>query len=84
MIYFDASQSLRKIAEQMGAICLVEIGPTVTHVVAIDAGTEKSCWATKENKFLVHPRWIKAASYLWEKPAEENFVVRLKTHRSRK
>lgn len=80
-ISVGALPNLKKMAEQMGAICLTEIDPTVTHVVATDAGTEKSRWAAAENKFLVHPRWIEAASYFWEKQPEENFAVK-RMHKS--
>ncbi|XP_044464896.1 RNA polymerase II C-terminal domain phosphatase-like 4 isoform X3 [Mangifera indica] len=66
---------LWKMAEQLGATCLTEHDSTVTHVVSTDAGTEKSRWAVKENKFLVHPRWIEAANFLWQKQPEENFPV---------
>ena len=62
-------------AEQLGAICSTEVDSTVTHVVALDAGTEKSRWAVKHNKFLVHPRWLEAANYMWQKQAEEKFPV---------
>lgn len=66
---------LWKMAEQLGATCLTEHDSTVTHVVSTDAGTEKSRWAVKENKFLVHPRWIEAANFLCQKQPEENFPV---------
>ncbi|KAM7484224.1 hypothetical protein LguiA_000233 [Lonicera macranthoides] len=66
---------LWKMAEQLGATCSTEIDPTVTHVISTDAGTEKSRWALKERKFLVHPRWIEATNYLWQKQPEENFPV---------
>lgn len=62
-------------AEQLGATCTAELDQSVTHVVSMDAGTEKSRWALQENKFLVHPKWIEAANYLWKKQAEENFAV---------
>ena len=77
-IFHGALPSLRKMAEQMGATCLAEVDPSVTHVVATDVGTEKSRWAVKENKFLVHPRWIEAANYFWEKQPEENFIIKKK------
>ncbi|XP_054822636.1 RNA polymerase II C-terminal domain phosphatase-like 4 isoform X2 [Prosopis cineraria] len=70
--------TLRKMAEQMGATCLTEVDPTVTHVVATDAGTEKARWAVKEKKFLVHPRWIEAANYFWQKQPEVNFSPKKK------
>ncbi|KAL6973829.1 RNA polymerase II C-terminal domain phosphatase-like 4 [Sarracenia purpurea var. burkii] len=66
---------LWKKAEQLGAICSTEVNPSVTHVVATDARTEKSRWAVQEKKFLVHPRWIEAANYFWQKQLEENFPV---------
>ncbi|XP_031266331.1 RNA polymerase II C-terminal domain phosphatase-like 4 isoform X1 [Pistacia vera] len=68
---------LWKMAEQLGATCLTEHDSSVTHVVSTDAGTEKSRWALKENKFLVHPRWIEAANFLWQKQPEESFPVKL-------
>ncbi|XP_061356677.1 RNA polymerase II C-terminal domain phosphatase-like 4 isoform X3 [Gastrolobium bilobum] len=77
-IFHGALPALRKMAEQMGATCLTELEPSVTHVVATDAGTEKSRWAVKENKFLVHPRWIEAANYFWQKQPEENFFLKKK------
>ncbi|GLT85366.1 hypothetical protein SLE2022_035570 [Rubroshorea leprosula] len=69
------SHPLWIMAEQLGATCLIEVDPSVTHVVSMDAGTEKSRWAAKEKKFLVHPRWIEATNYLWQKQLEENFPV---------
>ncbi|XP_029129573.1 RNA polymerase II C-terminal domain phosphatase-like 4 isoform X1 [Cajanus cajan] len=77
-IFHGALPSLQKMAEQMGATCLTEINSSVTHVVGTDAGTEKSRWAVKENKFLVHPRWIEAANYFWQKQPEENFIIKKK------
>ncbi|XP_057969776.1 RNA polymerase II C-terminal domain phosphatase-like 4 isoform X2 [Malania oleifera] len=66
---------LWKIAEQLGATCLTELDPSVTHVISADAGTEKSRWAVREKKFLVNKRWIEAANYLWRRQPEENFPV---------
>lgn len=66
---------LWKMAEQMGATCVTEVDASVTHVISTDAGTEKSRWAMREKKFLVEPRWIEAANYLWWKQPEENFLV---------
>ncbi|EYU37264.1 hypothetical protein ABFS82_02G094600 [Erythranthe guttata] len=67
--------SLWKMAEKLGATCCNEIDPSVTHVVSMDAGTDKSRWAVQEKKFLVHPRWIEASNYMWQKQTEENFPV---------
>ncbi|KAL0291140.1 UNVERIFIED_CONTAM: RNA polymerase II C-terminal domain phosphatase-like 4 [Sesamum calycinum] len=66
---------LWKMAEQLGATCSLELDPSVTHVVSMDAGTDKSRWAVQEKKFLVHPRWIEASNYMWEKQPEDNFPV---------
>lgn len=67
--------SLWKMAEKLGATCCNELDPSITHVVSTDAGTRKSHWAMKEKKFLVHPRWIEASNYMWQKQPEENFPV---------
>ncbi|XP_024030539.1 RNA polymerase II C-terminal domain phosphatase-like 4 [Morus notabilis] len=69
------NHQLWKMAEQLGATCGIELDPSVTHVVSLDVGTEKSRWAVKENKFLVHPRWIEAANYMWKRQPEDNFSV---------
>ncbi|OMO71922.1 hypothetical protein COLO4_27950 [Corchorus olitorius] len=66
---------LWKMAEELGATCSREIDASVTHVVSKNARTEKSLWAVKEQKFLVHPGWIEAANFLWQKQPEENFPV---------
>ncbi|GMY35638.1 RNA polymerase II C-terminal domain phosphatase-like 4 [Fagus crenata] len=73
--YQAKNHHLWKMAEQLGATCAIELDPSVTHVVSTDVGTEKSRWAIKQNKFLVEPRWIEAANYLWQKQPEENFSV---------
>ncbi|KAL3746323.1 hypothetical protein ACJRO7_015303 [Eucalyptus globulus] len=74
--HFPARQhQLWKMAEQLGATCTVDLDDSVTHVVATDAGTEKSRWAVKEKKSLVHPRWIEASYYFWKRQPEESFSV---------
>ncbi|KAL8157077.1 RNA polymerase II C-terminal domain phosphatase-like 4 isoform X1 [Apium graveolens] len=73
--YRAESHHFWKMAEQLGATCSTEMDPSVTHVVSLDKGTEKSRWAVRENKFLVHPSWIEAANYLWRKHPEEKFPV---------
>ncbi|KAE8649005.1 RNA polymerase II C-terminal domain phosphatase-like 4 isoform X1 [Cucumis sativus] len=69
------NHQLWKMVEQLGGTCSTELDQSVTHVVATDAGTEKSRWALKEKKFLVHPRWIEASNYFWKRQMEENFTV---------
>ncbi|PRQ24030.1 putative protein-serine/threonine phosphatase [Rosa chinensis] len=64
---------LWKMAEQLGATCSTQVDPSVTHVVAANARTQKSCWAVKEGKFLVNPQWIHTANFMWQKQPEDNF-----------
>ncbi|CAH8358778.1 unnamed protein product [Eruca vesicaria subsp. sativa] len=64
---------LWRVAEGLGATCATEVDASVTHVVAVDVGTEKVRWAIREKKFVVHRGWIDAANYLWKKQPEENF-----------
>lgn len=68
-------QPIWKMAQRMGAVCRKEKGSEVTHVVSTDKTTEKAKWALKNGKFLVNPRWIEAANYLWSKPEEGDFQV---------
>lgn len=68
---------LWKMAEQLGATCAVEVDSSVTHVVSEYAGTEKSRWAVQNGNFLVHPKWLEAANYLWSKKPEQQFPVEL-------
>ncbi|CAA7032378.1 unnamed protein product [Microthlaspi erraticum] len=64
---------LWRTAEGLGATCATEVDASVTHVVAMDVGTEKVRWAIREKKFVVHRGWIDAANYLWKRHPEENF-----------
>ena len=73
--YQAENHHLWKMAENLGATCVTELDPSVTHVVSTDVGTEKSRWAQKEKKLLVHPRWIEASNYMWQKQSEELFSI---------
>ncbi|KAL9261354.1 RNA polymerase II C-terminal domain phosphatase-like 4-like protein [Drosera capensis] len=64
-----------RMAEQLGATCSTEVDDSITHVVSLDPGTEKSQWALKHDKFLVNPDWIEGTYYLWKRQQEENFTV---------
>lgn len=64
-----------KMAEELGAVCCTEVDSSVTHIVAKDSGTEKARWALQNGKFLVSPRWIEAARFLWRRQDEEDFPV---------
>ncbi|XP_010265619.1 PREDICTED: RNA polymerase II C-terminal domain phosphatase-like 4 isoform X2 [Nelumbo nucifera] len=70
------NHQLWKIAEQLGATCSTELDSSVTHVVSTDTGTEKARWAVQHKKHLVHPQWIEATNYFWERQSEENFAVK--------
>ena len=71
-------QFIWKMAEQLGAICSADVDSTITHVVAVDVGTDKARWAVKNNKILVHPRWIEASNFRWHRQQEEDFPVKVK------
>ncbi|XP_021729225.1 RNA polymerase II C-terminal domain phosphatase-like 4 [Chenopodium quinoa] len=75
--YQAANHHLWKMAEQLGAKCSIEVDSSVTHVVSTDAGTDKSRWALQHGKFLVHPRWLEAANYMWNRKSEDEFPVSL-------
>lgn len=67
---------LWRMAEEMGATCSGECcSLSVTHVVSTDANTGEARWAVMEDKFLVNPKWITAAYYLWKRQPEEEFRV---------
>ncbi|GJM93939.1 hypothetical protein PR202_ga10537 [Eleusine coracana subsp. coracana] len=68
-------QFIWKMAEQLGAVCCADVDSTVTHVVALDPGTDKAHWAAANKKFLVHPQWIEAANFRWKRQPEEDFPV---------
>ncbi|KMT16881.1 hypothetical protein BVRB_2g043560 [Beta vulgaris subsp. vulgaris] len=75
--YGATNHSLWKMAEELGAICSTELDSSVTHVVSTNDDNEKSRWAVQEGKFLVHPRWIEAAYYLWRRHLEDKFLVKV-------
>ncbi|XP_010928003.1 RNA polymerase II C-terminal domain phosphatase-like 4 isoform X2 [Elaeis guineensis] len=68
-------QPIWKLAEQLGATCCTDVDVSITHVVSTDAGTQKAQWALQNEKFLVNPRWIEAANYLWCRQQEEDFLI---------
>ncbi|OEL33665.1 RNA polymerase II C-terminal domain phosphatase-like 4 [Dichanthelium oligosanthes] len=72
---FAGDHPMWKLAEQLGAVCAADADATVTHVVALDPGTEKARWARNNKKFLVNPNWMKAASFRWYRPNEQEFPV---------
>ncbi|KAG8085459.1 hypothetical protein GUJ93_ZPchr0010g7770 [Zizania palustris] len=76
-------QMIWKMAEHLGAVCCTYVDSTVTHVVALDLGTEKARWAVDHRKFLVHPRWIEAANFRWKRQQEKDFPVALPKEKSK-
>lgn len=66
---------LWRLAEALGATCSTWVGDGVTHVVAIDKGTDKARWAQDHNRHLVHPRWVEAALHTWRRPREEEYSI---------
>ncbi|KAI4373253.1 hypothetical protein MLD38_011398 [Melastoma candidum] len=69
------SHPVWRMAEQLGATCSERMEQTVTHVVAMDAGTGKSRWAVKEKKFLVNPGWVEACYYGWKRQPEDRYCI---------
>ncbi|PWA74616.1 BRCT domain-containing protein [Artemisia annua] len=69
------NHKLWKMAERLGATCAKEVDPSVTHVISTDVATAKSRWAVHQKKFLVEPRWLEAANYLWQRQPEDRFPV---------
>uniref|UniRef100_A0A7N0UCH3 RNA polymerase II C-terminal domain phosphatase-like n=1 Tax=Kalanchoe fedtschenkoi TaxID=63787 RepID=A0A7N0UCH3_KALFE len=69
------AHQLWPLAEELGAKCCREVGPSVTHVVAARVGTKKARWAVQENKFLVDQKWIEAVNFRWKRLPENEFPV---------
>nr|XP_043626483.1 RNA polymerase II C-terminal domain phosphatase-like 4 [Erigeron canadensis] len=72
---------LWKMAERLGATCVTEVDPSVTHVISTDVRTDKSRWAVQEKKYLVDPRWLEAANYRWHRQPEEQFPAKIRKSR---
>eukprot|EP00250_Pteridium_aquilinum_P022100 c25301_g1_i1 orf=498-2045(-) len=66
---------LWRLAEGLGAVCSTSLDASVTHVIAVDKGTDKARWAQQNNCHLVHPRWVEAALHTWQRPSEEDYSV---------
>jgi RNA polymerase II C-terminal domain phosphatase-like 3/4 len=66
---------LWQLPAELGAQCSTSCDHTTTHVVALDPATDKALWAKEHGVFLVHPRWVDAACYLWSRPPEKDFPV---------
>jgi len=68
-------QPLWRLAECLGATCVKEMAPDVTHVVAESRVTDKAVWAERTGKFLVTADWLRCCSVLWKRESETNFPV---------
>ncbi|MCO5604205.1 hypothetical protein L7F22_058367 [Adiantum nelumboides] len=66
---------LWRLAEGLGATCSISVDASVTHVVAVDKGTDKARWAQDNCRHLVHPRWVEAALHTWGRPCEEKYSI---------
>ncbi|KAJ0048834.1 hypothetical protein Pint_15273 [Pistacia integerrima] len=67
---------VRSRAEAMGATCKTLMDSTVTHLVTSNKTMEDFRWAEQvDSRYLVHPRWINAAHYLWHKQPEEMYFT---------
>lgn len=66
---------LWQLPAELGAQCSTSCDQTTTHVVALDPATDRAMWAKEHEVFLVHPRWVDAACYLWRRPPEKDFPV---------
>ncbi|CAI5526150.1 unnamed protein product [Closterium sp. Naga37s-1] len=66
---------LWRMAESMGATCHTQMGPQITHVVALDCGTDKAIWAVSQKRHLVHPGWLEASLLVWKRADEKKFPV---------
>ena len=64
-----------QLAVELGARCKTSCDRSTTHVVALDRGTDKARWAKQHGIYLVHPRWVEAASYQWCRPIEGDYPV---------
>ncbi|KAJ4721336.1 RNA polymerase II C-terminal domain phosphatase-like 4 [Melia azedarach] len=79
LLFRDVHQDLplmKSKAELMGATCTTEIDSSmiITHVVSSNAAkAEESRRAEQENLFLVHPKWIEAAYFLWSRQPEQDY-----------
>jgi RNA polymerase II C-terminal domain phosphatase-like 3/4 len=64
-----------KLPAELGARCSTYCDQTTTHVVTLDPRSDKAMWAKEHGVFLVHPKWVDAACYLWKRPPEEEYPV---------
>ncbi|CAA7025163.1 unnamed protein product [Microthlaspi erraticum] len=62
-------------AEQFGAVCTTQVDEQVTHVVTNSLGTDKVNWALSRGRFVVHPGWVEASAYLYQRANESNFAI---------
>lgn len=70
------SSDLWRLAESHGAKCYTDLKPTVTHLVAAKAGTDKvNKVLANPNIFLVNPSWFYDSLKFWKKADEEFYSV---------
>lgn len=61
-------------AKELGAMCSLELGPAVTHMVMLDMETKEAKWA-EQKKFLVNTGWIEVSYHSCRREPEDNFPV---------
>lgn len=69
------TEHMREMAKKLGATCLRNLDPSVTHAVSTNKEKHISRWALETNKHLVNPEWIETAGYTCQRPSEANFPV---------
>ncbi|XP_010469458.1 PREDICTED: RNA polymerase II C-terminal domain phosphatase-like 3 [Camelina sativa] len=62
-------------AEQFGAVCTTQVDEHVTHVVTNSLGTDKVNWALNRGRFVVHPGWVEASAFLYQRANENLFAI---------
>ncbi len=63
-----------QLAIHLGAKCVSEQCPEVTHVVAANH-TDKTNWAEKVGKLVVSPDWLMCCAFTWNHAEEERFPL---------
>jgi RNA polymerase II C-terminal domain phosphatase-like 3/4 len=62
-------------AEQFGAVCTTQVDEHVTHVVTNSLGTDKVNWALTRGRFVVHPGWVEASAFLYQRANENLYAI---------
>ncbi len=63
-----------QLATHLGAKCVSQQCPEVTHVVAANH-TDKTNWAERVGKFVVSPDWLMCCAFTWNHAEEGRFPL---------